>query len=772
MHHRRVRFERGVHAAGVRAGGAILHDMMAALEEPGLLAAEACRATGATTARAIDDRMTESARSRPVLLDPERAARFRRARELYQQHKLDEAAQLLEGLVGELPWFARGWFLLGFVEGHRGLFDRAARALERAAALAPGDAETHHLLGKAYTRCGRLREAVASYLETLRLAPDRALAHTELGLLYQTQGDLEQAVRHQRLATASGPRLGAAFNNLGVALRATRRIREAIDASRTAVQLEPGNGKFLLNLGLALKDGGAFDEAIGVMRKGVDLDPRSAELHAALGATLALAQRSAQAIESLSQAVALDPSNTAALGRLIREKAQACDWGDLDRLVASARNLLETAGSTLHPFVWLSLSDDPALQRRAADRWVGHVARTVGAAFPPREAKRRERIRLGYLSADFHDHATAYLLAEVIELHDRGAFEVVAYSAGPDDGGAMRRRLAHAFDRFVDISGESDAEAARRVRADEIDILVDLKGYTQAARSGVVALRPAPVLVNYLGYPGTLGEGFADYVIGDATVTPLEAAPHYAEKLVLLPGAYQPNDRQRSMDAPQPRPHYGLPESALVLCCFNQAYKLGAAILDVWCEALAAAPDAVLWLLESQPVAIANLRRELAARGLDPGRLIAARRMPVAKHLARVSCADLFLDTFPYGAHTTGSDALWAGVPLVTLAGKTFASRVAASLLRAVGLGELATWSLADYRALVLDLVANRDSLQALRARLAAGLKAAPLFDSRRYTTNLERAFRAMWERHLAALPPAHIDLSAGRARAGHDRGA
>ena len=697
------------------------------------------------------------------MLDPERAARFRQAGELYRRRSFEEAARLLEGLVSEVPSFARAWFLLGFVEGNRGLFDRAALALERAAALAPGDVETHHLLAKAYTRTGRLGDAVGSYLETLRLAPDHALAHTELGLLYQAQGDVEQAVRHQRLATTADPKLGMAFNNLGMALRAAKQAKEAIDASRTAVELDPGNEKFLLNLGLALKDGGALDEAIAVLRKGLALAPQAAGLHAALGAALALAQRSAQAIESLSQAVVLDPSNTAALGRLIREKAQACDWGDLDRLTAMARSLLESTGSTLHPFVWLSLTDSPAFQRRAADRWAAHVARTVGAAFPVREARRRERIRLGYLSADFHDHATAYLLAEVIELHDRSAFEVVAYSAGPDDGGSMRRRLTRGFDRFVDISAESDAAAARRIRADEIDILVDLKGYTHAARSGIVALRPAPVLVNYLGYPGTLGAGFADYVIGDATVTPLDAAPHYAEKLVLLPDVYQPNDRQRAMDVPQPRRHYGLPERALVLCCFNQNYKLSPAILDVWCEVLAAAPDAVLWLFESRPLASANLQREVEARGVDPGRLIAAKGLPLAQHLARASCADLFLDTFPYCAHTTASDALWAGVPLVTLAGETFASRVAASLLRAVGLGELVTWSLADYRALVLDLVANRDRLRAVRTRLAAGLQTSPLFDSSRYTRHLERAYRAMWERRLAALPPEHIVLSPGR---------
>jgi protein O-GlcNAc transferase len=706
--------------------------------------------------------MTESTHSPTVSLDPENAARFRQAGELYGQRRFGEAVQLLEELLRAVPEFARAWFLLGFVEGQRGLFEPAARALERAAALAPGDAETHHFLAKAYTRTGRLADAIRSYLETLRLSPAHAPAHTELGLLYQAQGDVDEAVRHQQLATAADPTLAAAFNNLGMALRAARRVREAIEASRVAVRLDGSKDKYLLNLGLALKDSGAFDEAIAVYREGLRLAPESAALHAALGVAHALAQESAQAIASLSQAVALDPSDTAALGRLIREKAQACDWVGLDRLTATARELLDAAGATIHPFVWLSLTDRLAFQRRAADRWAEHVARTVGPALPARQATRRKRIRLGYLSADFHDHATSYLLAEVIELHDRNAFEVVAYSCGPDDGGAMRRRLLGAFDRFVDVSAVSDAAAARRIREDEIDILVDLKGYTHAARSGVVALRPAPLAVNYLGYPGTLGAGIADYVVGDPTVTPLDAAQHYAEKLVLLPDVYQPNDRKRLIAAPAPRHDYGLTERALVLCCFNQNYKLSPAILDVWCEVLAATPDAVLWLYESRPLATANLRREVGARGVDPARLIVARGLPLAQHLARVSCADLFVDTYPYCAHTTASDALWVGVPVVTLAGETFASRVAASLLRAVGLAELVTWSLADYRALLLELVGNRDRLRATRARLKAGLQTSSLFDSARYTLNLERAYQAMWERRLAALPPEHIVVPPG----------
>jgi len=706
--------------------------------------------------------MTESRHSPSQFVDPENAARVRRAGELHRERRLDEAAELLEQVTREAPEFARGWFLLGFVEGDRGDYERAARALERAAQLTPADAEIHHLLARAHTALGRLADAVRGYVEVLRLEPGRATAHTELGLIYQAQGDLERAVGQQRLAAEAAPGLGVVFNNLGVALRAAKLRDEAVEALRTAVRLEPNRDKYHLNLGLALKDGGAYDEAIAALRSGLEVAPRSAALHAALGATYALARKSAQAIASLAQAVALEPGNAAALGRLVREKTMVCDWRDLDALVAAARGQLDRGEATIHPFVWPALVDDPAVQRRAAEAWAAQIARTAGAPLPARAPGREARIRVGYLSADFREHAVAYLLAEVIELHDRDAFEIVAYSSGPDDRGPMRQRLMRAFDRFVDISRDSDAAAARRIRDDQIDILVDLAGYTHSARSGVVALRPAPVVVNYLGYPGTLGGRMADYLIGDPTVTPLEAAPHYAEKLVLLPDSFQPNDRRRAVDAPLPRSEYGLPQDALVLCSFNQIYKIGPAILDAWCAALSAAPDAVLWLSESRPEAGENLRREIAARGVDPGRLVLAGWAPrLSQHLARLTVADLFLDTYPFCGHTTASDALWAGVPLVTVTGESFASRVAASLLRSIGLGELVAESLPAYRALILDLVSDRGRLAALRERLAANRLTTPLFDSARYTKELEAAYKKMWERRDAALPPDHIVLSA-----------
>lgn len=692
-------------------------------------------------------------------LPAETAARFHEAGERFRAGEFDAAAGLLEAVVAEAPSFARGWFLLGFVEGNRGRFDAAAVRLERAVALAPDDPEPRLFLARAYARLERVVDAGDSYREAVRLAPENAAVHSELGALLVAQGRDEDALEHLRRVIEAAPRSSAALANLGAALAAAHRPREAADAFRKALELDPSNATLHLRLGAALRDATELDEAVSVLEQGIALAPASAELRATLGNVLSVAGRGAEAIPALEAALALDPANREAFGWLLREKLHACDWNGLDRHQILAREALDSGGPVVHPHVWCSFSTSPAEQRRVADHWAAHeIARAGGARCPARQAKRGRWIKLGYVSSDLHDHAVARLLAEVIELHDRDAFQVFAYSTGTVRSGGMRRRLEGAFDDFIDIADAGDSAAAARIHADGIDILVDLNGYTRGARHPVFARRPAPVLVSYLGFPGTLGMGLADYLIGDRTVIPLELAPFYAEKIVQLPHCYLPNDRKRAVGETKPRMAYGLPATGLVLCCFNQTYKIIPPVLDVWCEALAAAPGSLLWVVESHGSAIANLRAEVRRRGVDDRRVVVAGYLPLYRdHLARVRCADLFLDTFPYNAHTTGSDALWAGVPLVTLAGETFASRVAASLLRAVGLDELVTWSIADYRARVLELVTRPDRLAELRARLAANVGTAPLFDSAGYTRALEQAYRVMWDWAVAGVSPDHI---------------
>jgi predicted O-linked N-acetylglucosamine transferase (SPINDLY family) len=370
-------------------------------------------------------------------------------------------------------------------------------------------------------------------------------------------------------------------------------------------------------------------------------------------------------------------------------------------------------------------------------------------------------VRIAYLSADFYLHATAYLTAGLFELHDRSRFEVLGVSFGPDDASDMRARLVKSFDRFCDVTARSDEEAARLLASLQVDIAVDLKGYTQDARTGILAYRPAPIQICYLGYPGTMGASFMDYVIADATVLPFDQQSFYTEKIIHLPDCYQVNDSRRAIAERTPsRPEAGLPGQGFVFCCFNNNYKITAPIFEVWMRLLSAVPGSVLWLLSDNTSAHNSLRRQAAARGIDAARLVFADRLPIDRHLARQRLADLFLDTLPYNAHTTASDALWAGLPMLTCRGEAFAGRVAASLLNAAGLPELVTGSLQEYEAMALKLATDASLLGSIRRKLAQNRPNCPLFDTDRFRRHLEAAYLTAWGIYQRGEPPGSFSIS------------
>jgi predicted O-linked N-acetylglucosamine transferase (SPINDLY family) len=441
-----------------------------------------------------------------------------------------------------------------------------------------------------------------------------------------------------------------------------------------------------------------------------------------------------------------------------------CDWHDFGRRASFARaRLVEGKGDRLPPFVLLAEPGISALEQRAcSEAWMrdrlsiaAGVRARLAFQFAPWIARRR-KIRIGYLSSDFQEHATALLLVESLEAHNARRFELHAYSYGVDDGKGMRARLRRVFDHFNDIRHLTDEEAAKAINDDGIDILVDLKGFTEGTRTSILALRPSPIQVNYLGYPGTLGPGLCDYIITDAFCTPEGSAGAYSERLAVLPHSYQPHGRGDAVARPPGRIEAGLPAHGFVFCCFNQAYKITPEIFDVWCRLLGCVPASVLWLLGARS-AEGNLRSEAWKRGVDGSRLIFAKDLPHAAHLSRLQLADLVLDTAPYGAHTTASDALWAGVPIITRPGPTFPSRVAGSLLHSVGLSELIVEDQEDYFDLAVELATDSDRLGKLRRKLARNRSSAPLFDVKSYTLAIESLYEKMWERHSAGFPPAAI---------------
>jgi predicted O-linked N-acetylglucosamine transferase (SPINDLY family) len=628
------------------------------------------------------------------------------------------------------------------------------------------DAEALKNQGNAHKAAGERELAIESYRRALALQPDYAPALYNLGLALRESGRLEEAQTCFRRVVALDARDAEASIHLGDLLARSLRLDEAEQVLRRALAFAPLNALLWLQLGdigIARFSDASLKMAAECFGRAAELAPELADAHHGLGVVHGLEERHDEALRCHLEALRHLPGSAAYAASALNEMQQLCDWSRFDELCAQVRRSLGAdADRPVHPFLLVSLPTSPEEQLACARVYARSLASaSAGAAPAPQRqpAPAGTRRRLGYLSSDFHSHATAYLAAELFELHDRSRFEVVGYSYGPEERSPMRERLTRAFDRFVDLRALPDSAAARAIAGDGVDILVELKGYTLRARPGIAALRPAPVQVSYLGYPGTMGAEFIDYLVGDRFVTPASDAARYSEKLVLLPHSYQVNDRRRAIGPTPSRAELGLPGQGLVFCSFNQVYKILPPVFDAWMRMLAAVPGSVLWLLEPNRWAPHNLRREAAARGVDPQRLLFSPPVPLESHLARMRAADLFLDTFPCNAHTTASDALWAGLPLLTCAGDTFASRVAGSLLRAVGMDELVTASLEDYEALGIRLARDRGALSAMRARLAQQRESAPLFDTPRFVRGLESAYEEMWRLHVSGASPRLIEV-------------
>jgi predicted O-linked N-acetylglucosamine transferase (SPINDLY family) len=543
------------------------------------------------------------------------------------------------------------------------------------------------------------------------------------------------------------------FNLRGVALRRLGRPAEALAAYEAALAIAPGFVDALCNRGVALSDLHRFEAALAAHDQACAAAPRSPQALANRAALLLTLGRATEAARDLERVLALNPRWPRAVGDLLMARRQTCDWRDDAALLKAVEMEIRAGRPAIAPFAALSAFDDPALHRLVAQ--LAAPAAGPQPAWPTRPPS--ERIRVAYLSADLHDHATARLMAGMLQAHDRERFEIVALSYGPDLGGALRERIDAAFERRIDVRRMSDAAIAALARELGVDIVVDLKGYTQDGRPGILAHRAAPVQVSWLGYPGTLAAPYVDYVIADAATLPPGAEADWSEAVVRLP-LYQPNDALTPIPATT-RAAAGLPEDAFVFSCLNNPAKITPEAFAAWMAILAGAPGAVLWLYEGSPGVAANLRIQAEAAGIDPQRLVFAAPAPHADHLARQALADLMLDTWPYGAHTTASDALRMGVPLLTLPGKSFASRVGASLLTALGLPELIAADLEAYIAVAVRLAGDRAALDGLKARLDGALAATPVFDPTTFAGRLEVAFETMLLRREAGLPQDGFDV-------------
>ena len=647
---------------------------------------------------------------------------------------------------------------LAFSHYQANRLEQAAEICRLILASVPDQTESALLLGLTHYAAGRMAEGERALRRCVAIRPDYTDGVTNLGVLLQNAGRLPEALRLQQWACRLSPNMPAPHINLGATLQALGRSDDAVGAFLTAVSLKPDDPQAINNLGTVLRDQMRVKAALGAHRRALELDPAFVDGYRDLGHALRELGSLVEARDACARGFQLDPTRTELISYQLFVQQAVCDWRGYDALVAQVGDIIDGDKGLVLPLASLSIETTAQQQYRAAKLFCDRIVRPVRQPDDHirRKLTRRDgRLTVAYFSADFHEHATAYLAAEMFELHDRSRFRTIAYSYGQDDGSPMRARLTAAFERFHNVRGVGFDQVIRMIQADEVDILVDLKGYTKQSRLELLSRRLAPIEVAYLGYPGTVACEAMDYVIGDRFVTPFEHQPYYSERLVQMPDAYQINDRHRPIAEPGPsRADCGLPDDAFVFCSFNTTYKLTPAVFGVWMSLLRQIPNSLLWLFEANSVVDNNLRREAAARGVDPARLVFAPKKPLAEHLARYRLADLFVDTNPYTGHTTTSDALWAGLPVVTYMGDTFASRVAGSLLNAAGAPELATNSLAEYEALALALARDPDRLAAIRRRLCETRLTVPLFDSLRFTRHLERAYEIMAEIQDSGQPP------------------
>lgn len=683
---------------------------------------------------------------------------------------------------------------LASLERHEEAISHYGKAL----AGVPDDPNVHCNLADAYQALGRHSAAVDEYRISLKLAPDNVIALANLGIslsrlsrheealsvwcegiticprdpdllrniaiALQELGRFEEAKLSIEEALSVAPNDADAHLNLGNVLQNLNRHEDAVASYERALSLEPNHSSALNNLGNSLVALNRAKRAVALYQKVIAIAPGApgnAEIHNNLGNAYEKLRRPDEAVESYENALALDPLHSNALSHLVQNLRKKCDWEGIEKIDVTIIDHIRNNRVPITPFTVLSMTDDPALQLSCALQFQ-KSQKTKEKPFAPAVTRaRKKKLRIGYLSNAFRKHATSYLIVQLLELHDRSKFEICGFSYSHDDQSPIRSRVEAAFDEFHDVRQQSDDELTQTLVASDLDILVDLNGYTEGSRLSVLAQRPAPIQVHYLGYPGTLGVEFIDYLFVDEYLVPKDQVHNYTENLIWLPDSYQVNDQQRPISKYTPtRSECGLPADAFVFCGFGQAYKITPAMFDIWMRLLRDVPKSVLWLLNDNETAERNLRNEAHTRNVDPARIIFAPRADLSEHLARHRLADLFLDTLPCNAHTTASDALWMGLPVLTCSGRSMASRVAGSLLHAVGMPELVTSNLEDYEENARRLATEPDLLNAAKLKLESKRTNERLFDTDRFRRHIETSYEQMWAIKQNGEPPRSFAVS------------
>jgi predicted O-linked N-acetylglucosamine transferase (SPINDLY family) len=720
-------------------------------------------------------------------------AELRRAELLYQQKQIAEAAAVCEGVLEREPERFDALRLLGNAQLQLDQPSEAVLTYDRALLQQPDFGELLYNRGNALQRLKRFEDAIASYDHVLRLRPESPECLNNRGTALQELKRPEEALASYDAALRLRPNYPGALNNKGLALLRSRRpqeaaaalsralelrpeyplawanlsmalgnlrrFREALASADHALQLESNLPETLITRGMIRMELAQYQEASNDFRRALELDPNSPMTLSHLAAALLRMGLAEQAGELFARLYVLQPDFNYVQGDLLGARRECCDWVQSPPQTAQILELILAGRRAIRPFQLLSISDGAAAQLSCARIFAADTFPSAQAPLWRGERYGHKRIRVAYLSPDFREHPVSNLMAGVFERHDLQRFEITAISVGLENHDATAQRIRQAVSDFVEAGDKSDSEIASLVRARETDIVIDLKGFTDAPRD-YLAFRPAPVQVNYLGFPGSLGSPFHDYIVADEFVIPRPERCRYSEKVVYLPECFQANDACKPADETSARrSDHGLPESGVVLASFNNCHKITPEMFDIWMGLLIAVPESVLWIFAGSVAARDNLARAASRRGVDAKRLIFASREPYALHLARLTLADLFLDTLPFNGGATVSDALRAGVPVITCAGEAFASRMAGSQLCAIGLPELVTYSLEEYEAQSLALASDPRRLRERRDRLAYHREITPLFDTPRFCRHLEAAYAAIWQRADRGERPEHIEI-------------
>ena len=684
----------------------------------------------------------------------------------YQTQNHQRAVELIDQAIAKYPENAACYSNRGLALHGLKQFTAAIASYDQATAICPEYAEAWYNRGIALQEIEQYEAAAASYDKAIELKPDYAEAFCTRGVVMLKLKMYDDAVTSFDRAISIREGYAEAWSSRGNALIFLKKHDAALYSYEKAIELKPDYAEAWTNRGNALQEINQYEAAKLSYEKAIEINPDYAQAWFNRGIMLSELKDLEAASRSYEKALSLDPSIEFLLGTYLNIIMMICDWTSFDDLTNQAMKRISKNEKVITPGQVVAVIGNPAIIKQASLTY-------VEAKYPTRcnlqdivKRQRRDKIRVGYYSADYHSHATMLLMAELFEKHDRSMFEIIAFSFGPDhEGDDLRKRVVSAFDQFIDVRIKTDHEVAGLSRELEIDIAVDLKGFTKESRTDIFSFRAAPIQVNYLGYPGTMGAGYMDYIIADPTLIPEQSQQFYTEKIVYLPDSYQVNDAKRQIaDKVFTRQELGLPTAGFVFCCFNNNYKITPGTFDCWMRILKRVEGSVLWLFDDNPMVSVNLRREAVRRGIEADRLVFAGRKSLPEHLARHRSADLFLDTLPYNAHTTASDALWSGLPVLTLIGESFAGRVAASLLNAVDLPELITSTEEEYEALAIELAVNPGKLDEIRLKLDRNRLAAPLFDIELYTRHIESAYQKMYNRYQLDLLPDHIYVKSGDA--------